>query len=325
MKFAIASAILAQSIQDATTKEIPYRRMEIKSKIRKARLSNEVPSFSRQQMMPLLMNEAGKLQGDSEEVIGLIMECDPSSDDPDVGVLACGSGYVCVEDEGSILGGYCMNTSRDLEEMPILDEVPTFYCNLCGLGMGIDFDKVDAGQNASVTYPNAPLDPCFSLAFDAYVLGTFNATTCPETIEVAMAADCCVPYPYPCPDLCGSKSFNPYAQIPVPDGSMTYDCFGAASTINESECEAEFGVKVAKYCCEGTDGSETSGSMIPTTMPVLAPDGVTDAPVAESPVAAPIPDSSSTNPKSVWWSPGILVSMMSALTTTMTVVMSFQE
>lgn len=39
-------------------------------------------------------------------------ECDPKSDDPDIGILSCGLDKRCVESNGSLLGGQCMDPIR---------------------------------------------------------------------------------------------------------------------------------------------------------------------------------------------------------------------
>lgn len=52
----------------------------------------------------LLRNADGAMNVNS---VQRIKDCDPSSDDPDVGVLSCGQGHFCLAKEDSVLGGIC--------------------------------------------------------------------------------------------------------------------------------------------------------------------------------------------------------------------------
>ena len=45
------------------------------------------------------------------------IECDPFSDDVDVGILSCGMDAVCVESEESELGGLCMEMTYEAREL----------------------------------------------------------------------------------------------------------------------------------------------------------------------------------------------------------------
>jgi len=63
-------------------------------------------------------------------------ECDPESDELDVGVLSCGAGRYCVESDDSNLGGFCVSSpdelDRGLQAGPTLFE--NLYVNFCADG-----------------------------------------------------------------------------------------------------------------------------------------------------------------------------------------------
>jgi hypothetical protein len=60
-------------------------------------------------------------------------ECDPESDEPDVGVLSCGAGRYCVESDESKIGGFCVSSPDELDRAlqggdTLLDGVYTVFC-----------------------------------------------------------------------------------------------------------------------------------------------------------------------------------------------------
>jgi len=58
--------------------------------------------YRRNKNMKLVNSQSG---GKTKTVV-----CDPSSSDPDVGVLSCGSDAVCMADDESLLGGFCVSS-----------------------------------------------------------------------------------------------------------------------------------------------------------------------------------------------------------------------
>jgi hypothetical protein len=90
-----------------------------------------------------------------------VMECDPTSDGADVGILGCGMNQYCAESEDSILGGFCMNSNaeknRELEDYQFL---PPGLCD-------------PKSESAQYQYYD-----CDCTNFDAVALeGTFSCVT----------------------------------------------------------------------------------------------------------------------------------------------------
>ena len=274
MKFTIAAAILTQNIPEIASlssdeQELSSRPTSILGQAKRALLFQQAkPAENRfktfEQAQGLLKNNPG--------LIGSVKTCDPfSSEDLDIGVLSCGSGYECLEDEASALGGFCMQTSRQLEE-------PTVYCDVCGYGQTNDFA---IGKYQPVLLPTGNTTTCFDIAYFAYVDPIFTATTCPVFRSIAISAGCC--FPYECPSICEDKKFLPYNTMPTGDGAAY--CLGVVPGFDETECAA-VADDVAQFCCEdgGTDTPVTvppevtfppggGGGVLPSTAPILPPGG----------------------------------------------------
>jgi hypothetical protein len=249
MKFTIAAAILAQTIPEIASKQHSAKIVGQKFRFQDAKFLKNFKTF--ESVEGLLTNNRGHM--------GSFISCDPLFEDSDVGVLSCPSGYECVEEEASILGGFCMPTSRELEEPPI-------YCDICGYGKGIDWDIAD---DQPVLLPTGDEVTCAGLGVAAYSSDPiFSATTCPVFRSIAITAGCC--FSYECPNICGDKQFQPYALIPI--GDSTAYCLGVLPNIEAEDC-ASLEDDVAPYCCEdgATVPTGTSPGEAPSTAPILSP------------------------------------------------------
>jgi hypothetical protein len=252
MKFAIAAAILAQKIPDIASEEIPPSILGQRALVQQqaTTLVKPLKTFEGAQGL-LLKNIPG---------INALKTCDPLSDDSDMGVLSCDLGYECVEDEASMLGGFCfLQTSRELEE-------PTVYCALCDYGKAVNGDI--AGFQ-TVTLPTTGEEvTCLDIGYFAYTELLFTATTCPVMSSLAISAGCCLPYE--CPNICGDKEFLPFNKISTGDSSGF--CFRVVANIDVTDCHILDDV-VIPYCCEQDEGS------VPTA---TSPPGVAPAPLPAS-------------------------------------------
>ena len=234
MKFAVAAEILAQKIPDIASEEQlvvsppSISEKEERALFQQADLVNRFKTFEGAQ--GLLKNSSGPK--------GLMKTCDPLSEDLDIGVLSCGSGYECVEDEASVLGGFCLQTSRELQE-------PTVYCDMCGYGKGVN---LDIAPFQPVILLTGDLATCEDIRWAAYVDPVLTATTCPVYRSLAIAAGCC--FPYECPRICEDKKFLPYNLVSAGDGAAY--CLGLVSQFDAAEC-ITYADDVTKSCCEASD------------------------------------------------------------------------
>jgi hypothetical protein len=205
--------------------------------------------------------------------------CDPSSNDPDIGILSCDAGYECVFDQASTLGGLCTSISRDLQEPEM--------CYLCGNGSVMGPEKFDI----AVAVPDYQGLNCGIFAYIAYVALAFNATSCADSGLLVQGAGCCVPS-YDC-NLCGDGEL--LADVIFQDNNITAKCSWVVQTLNETVC-ALYTPYIAPTCC---DSSTTAASVVPTPAPISSP----SAPDTPAP-----PTSASEGGE---WSTIALVSMMS--------------
>jgi hypothetical protein len=214
----------------------------------------------------------------------MIKACDPSSNDPDIGILSCNPGYECVFDQASTLGGFCTSISRDLQEPD--------PCYLCG-----DGSVMGSGNfGLPVVIPNSGYEglTCGAFAYTAYANVTLDSTLCGPAGGFAQYAGCCVPS-YDC-DLCGGEGELLEDAI-YDSGTIALKCGHVAESLNDAECAA-YSSDIAISCC----GSTTPGSVVPTPAPVVdaAPSAAPDTPV---------PPTSASEGR--WSSTSALVSMMS--------------
>jgi len=269
-------------------------------------------------------------------------ECDPESEDPDVGFLSCGSDYECAVDEASALGGYCKSTTRQLQEEFVCPAGDYVYCDLCGRGMWVDPEVT----GDIVWYESADGQTTFTCN-DLFLMAALPPAVlteedCLGTIRVvAQMYGCCVPND--CPQTCESGSFDICGVVPLETSYVL--CLAAehsvavAVTLEGADCESANSL-LAPYCCEGsftsppTLPSPTFMPVVPPTttiMPVVQPT-TTITPIIQTPTimfpgatavpAIPVPTSSDA--ESMWSSPQtLLVSMMWVLAATVAIGMSF--
>jgi hypothetical protein len=299
MKFTIAAGILAQ-VLPAISEKSP-------SKLLEQDVSNERDFPASRALMSILSRGRETIAYQSPQLLdGLLKNvpfaqnmkaCDPSSNDPDIGILSCDAGYECVSDEDSASGGRCTSISRDLQEDP-------FFCYICGDGSVMSDDSADI----AVDLPGYEGLTCGVMAVVAYSDPTiFNitldATICSGAGMLAQQAGCCMPS-YDC-DPCSEGELLPGALYDA--GGVSLACGFLVRYANETACEL-YGPDIAPTCC---GPSTTTGSVVPTPAPVASP-SVTDTPSATDTPVAPTSNSAGR------WSTRALVSMMS-LTTVVTV------
>jgi hypothetical protein len=208
-----------------------------------------------------------------------ITNCDPFSDDPDIGILSCDAGFECIGDPASTLGGVCTSTSRELQAA---------FCDLCGPVAFVP------DENYLIPIPSYEGVTCGTLDIAAYevVNGTYTIDVpyCPTYAQIAQDSGCCVSiYGNEC-SLCGDATF--YADLVLDLAGMSVACSVIQSNLNSTAC-AEFSDFYAGYCCgppvvptPAPQGSKTKASVPtpPTVVPTLAPQE-TPAPAS---VSAPV-------------------------------------
>jgi hypothetical protein len=219
-----------------------------------------------------------------------IKECDPASNDPDIGILCCDAGYECVFDQASRLGGICASTSRELQE-------PSF-CFLCDYGSVLPAANYDLPVQIS-GYEGLT---CGSLNYAAYTNVTLDASTCGPTGQIAQEAGCCASYDC---DVCGDLEFLADAVFVI-DG-VTVSCARLPGTFNDTLCATYSSYFVPACCSAGGDETAGGSSVVPTSAPVaIAP---SPADPADTPAPAPSSDSSG-----MWAAKSTLVLSMMSLT-----------
>jgi hypothetical protein len=179
-----------------------------------------------------------------------VVQCDPMSDDADIGILSCGPGSECVVDErGSSLGGVCVTTARELQQ-----ESAGIYCELCSFGFTLASEHYDH----VLDIPEAGYEGITGreLKDAAYVTYTMDATTCSVVTEAVRAAGLCNAL---C-DLCGFGSSVAEGEfdLPVTVSGAGYDaatCGGLSTasyfnaTIPTSSCPAVAEAAKSAGCC----------------------------------------------------------------------------
>jgi hypothetical protein len=224
MKFTIATGILTQALPAAISEKSPS------SKLLEQDVSNE-NDFASSRTPESILPRGRDTTGDQmpQFLDGLLKNipfarrrnvlmkaCDPSSNDPDIGILSCDAGYECVFDQDSTLGGHCTLISRDLQEHEI--------CYLCGDGMVMDLGKTDIALQDPHYYVGLTCTDLFYQAYSGcYNTFTGNATSCVIAGIVVQQAGCCVP-PYNC-NLCGewelmADAIPEFLEIPAKCGFL---------------------------------------------------------------------------------------------------------
>jgi hypothetical protein len=246
MKFIIAASIVAQSLPVLSEKvssklltqaEQPELLSQFIAKIAKLRLAGKTAFRS---------SLAGaRLSGATLEIP---KDCDPSSEDPDVGILSCDVGYECVSDDASGVGGVCMSIiSRELQDKA---------CRACPDG---DLDA--ASINLKLNIPAFP--DIVTCGFINFFLSNVTSTSedCAYLPPFLQASGCCQGGPYFQCDICDGGTLT--GDVSLQDGNETITCFEAAAFAPESDCSA-FKPVFASLCCEGAPTAAPNMDTVPT-------------------------------------------------------------
>lgn len=203
------------------------------------------------QQRPIVSQSLGPRKGNllKNGLFAAEKSCDPSSSDPDIGILSCGIGYECLVDEASskTLGGTCTLTSRELQES-------SNACDICGDGLTVG--KEFYGVALDIPYPEFQGITCGDLKVASYINQTIEPSTCSTVGDAAQAGGCCTPT---C-DLCGPGSyvspsiFDLAVDIPL-DGFEDQTCGGlflnayVSGTIDVDLCPAVGPIAQDAGCC----------------------------------------------------------------------------
>jgi hypothetical protein len=298
MKFTIAAGILTQ-VLPAISEKSP-------SKLLEQDLSNEhgfTASRARKSFLPrgretIAYKNPELLDGLLKNVpfAQTMKACDPSSNDPDIGILSCDAGYECVFDQDTASGGLCTSISRDLQEEP-------YRCNICGDG------SVVSVYNFDISVPDFEGANCGVLALIAYsdVMAaaanvTLDATSCLGIGMTAQAAGCCSAS-YGC-NPCGEGELLTDAMADY--GGYLITCGFIAGNFNDTACSL-YGPYIAPTCCSS---SPTAGPVVPTPAPVASP-SVPDTPASpDTPSVPDTTDAPGPSGSEGRWSPRAIVTMM---------------
>jgi len=196
-------------------------------------------------------------------------KCDPSTNDPDIGILSCDIGYECVivDQHESSLGGVCTlltattttAAARDLQDEEIV------ICYLCNRGSKVTAEDYYTVLNAPNEEGNGAT--CGEVAYAMYYNTTVGIpySSCLFVSELAQESGCCSPVPvtgpYNC-SICGDVGlFYPENVFPLIDGSIL-PCADIPLDLNDTECEL-YSPYYATYCC----APEFDASRVPTAAP----------------------------------------------------------
>jgi hypothetical protein len=190
MHFAIATAILVQTIGTTSAKPdnvlLPKRRAEQRREMRgmimkHTRGSRVAPierpllevknyHYTSDEHMPVFVDRspvhvsAGALKNTkhSSSRVNKKAECDPSSEELDVGVLSCGTGKYCEESTDSLLGGFCevevSSFSRILDGEE--ETYSAYYCETHAYRLGCNCDSFDRETETGRIVCNPYADCC---------------------------------------------------------------------------------------------------------------------------------------------------------------------
>jgi hypothetical protein len=175
-------------------------------------------------------------------------DCDPLSNDPDVGILSCDLGYVCTVNQASSLGGVCTSTSRELQDS---------LCDLCGKGYAIGSDNFDKVLTMTIDgFNGTTCEDLNTMAYSFYSTLVASDSDCPSFAEAAGASGCCAPLCYICRDLGGFQysAGSKVLEVPgFPDGTTCYDIYDAVSyaEIDVDVCPDVTAIVEGNGCCYG--------------------------------------------------------------------------
>jgi hypothetical protein len=176
-----------------------------------------------------------------------VQDCDPSSNTPDVGILSCGLGYNCVANEASSLGGFCISTSRGLQE--------TDSCDFCEEGFGISDQFVGMAVAVNITgYENAT---CGGLKYASYANDDIFVDYCSTVSVGVQASGCCASKCTLCPDgtMVAPLSFTFALETAVAGFGANSTCKDLAFAsygyvlVDEATCPTAASVAEAAGCC----------------------------------------------------------------------------
>lgn len=138
MRLAVAAAVLAHSLpatsETSITSSISYPGVSKKLEHAVFNRLSGMEDKSEGKLFSLLRETKARgvdfhLKNVEQEEL---VECDPESEDADVGVLSCGAGSYCIESENSKKGGYCLSSpdeiDRNLQES-FFDSVYFAFCD----------------------------------------------------------------------------------------------------------------------------------------------------------------------------------------------------
>jgi hypothetical protein len=108
MHFAIAAALLAQSLPAASESEVPSPKFSNKLEKRIFDTAEESQGEHRGRFLSILKEKRSQFHFKNfREELDELQECDPGIGEADVGVLSCGIGSYCLESDESMTGGFC--------------------------------------------------------------------------------------------------------------------------------------------------------------------------------------------------------------------------
>jgi hypothetical protein len=226
-------------------------------------------------------------------------DCDPSSVDPDVGILSCGAEYQCVSDDTSELGGVCTSISRELQDA---------VCEPCPNGA---LDEANYGLSLTFYGEKDPTVTCGLMALYLMYNVTSTSDACNYIAPVLQANGCCEGGPYYQCDLCDGGTIQ--ADVVVPIDNMTLTCLDVAALTPDPECTT-YAPLLASLCC-GAAAAPPASSVVPSTAP-----GETTTPPPEEtttpPGETPPPSGGSSAAAGAMWSTSTIVSMIGLVVST---------
>jgi hypothetical protein len=278
MKFTIAASILAQTIPVISEKASSKLLTQTEQPELLSQFITTIAKRRSEGKTALSGSFAGaRLSG---AALGILKDCDPSSEDPDVGILSCAVGYECVSDDASGLGGVCMSTSRELQENP---------CLVCPNGA---LDEESYTQVLEILDVPIPVTCGFMAAF-LYVNVTSTSEDCIYISPLLQASGCCEGGAYFQCDICDGGELKGDESVTL--GNYTYTCLEAATFATEPFCST-YKAQFAPVCCGEV-------SMNP-------PNATVDDPTSVGPSAVPGETTPPPSGSAGMWSTSTIVSMM---------------
>jgi hypothetical protein len=244
MKFTIAAGILTQTLS-ALSETVSSSKLLLQQghqDANSARILSRAINQPKRQQRPRQGRRRNRRNLVSTP-LGSVKDCDPLSNDPDVGILSCDVGYECVISQASTLGGVCTSTSRELQDSP---------CLVCGEGYGSSRDNFE--NVLTMTIDGFDGTTCGDLNTAAYSENSTlvaSDSACPSFIEAANASGCCDSFCYVCAEF-QYASFYDIVEVPgFPDGTSCYDIYEATfyTDISAKSCPDVTAAAEAGGCC----------------------------------------------------------------------------